>query len=172
MAALGSRTSTPPAIPLRYFSGLTSAPPSMAWLRDAKPLVTTITTTIVYEISIENVAQPALSPEERWLSYIRSLSGRNLATVTVTNAAERLWRKLRIAVPTIALPNASPTDEFGVSMSWNLDRHYLELDVSPFGDYDWYYRDRDNRTSSGESAQPVDAAPTEQLKTHLQTIFV
>lgn len=170
MATLNSRTSTQPPIPMiDVRGGRTSVEYASPFIR---ALMSTSQLKVVLErISFVNVAQAFLSDEERWLSYVRSLGARNLTTVVVAVATERLWRRLRTAIPRVTLPNASPTDDFGLSMSWNLDRHYLEIEVLPSGDYDWYYRDRDARTNSSESAQPVDAAPTELLKALLQTIF-
>lgn len=126
---------------------------------------------VLESVSFADIEQPDHSPEERWMSYIRSLAHRELATVGVAVATEHLWRRLRTAVPTITRPNASPTDELGLSMSWNRDRHYLEIEVHPSGEYDWFYRDRTDRLSDRQRAQPVEAAPTDKLKLHLKTMF-
>jgi len=128
-------------------------------------------TVSIAESSFAHVEQPDRSSEERWLSYIRSLAQRELATAGVAVATEHLWRQLRTAVPTITRPNASPTDELGLSMSWNRDRHYLEIEVHPSGEYDWFYRDRTDRLSDRQRALPVEAAPADKLKLHLKTMF-
>ena len=138
----------------------------------AKDQSTTGQLRVVLEtVSFADIEQPNRSPEERWMSYIRSLAHRELATAGVAVATEQLWRQLRTAVPTITRPNASPTDELGLSMSWNRDRHYLEIEVHPSGEYDWFYRDRTDRLSGRQRAQPVEAAPTDKLKLHLKTMF-
>jgi hypothetical protein len=122
-------------------------------------------------MSLANAEQAILSAEEQWLSYLRSLASRKLATPAVAVAAENLWRRLRASVPAITRPNASPTDEGGLSMSWNLGRHYLEIEIRPSAKYDWFYRDRDLGRSDRQRAQAVEAAPTDELKNHLVAIF-
>lgn len=122
-------------------------------------------------MSFANVEQTVLSPEERWLSYLRSLASRQLATPAVAAAAEHLWCGLLASVPTITRPNASPTDEGGLSMSWNLGRHYLEIEIRPSAKYDWFYRDRDLGQSDRQRAQTVDAAPSDVLNIHLIAMF-
>lgn len=126
---------------------------------------------VLETVSFADVEQPDRSSEERWMSYIRSLADRELATAGVAVATEQLWLQLRKTVPTITRPNASPTDELGLSMSWNRDRHYLEIEVHPSGEYDWFYRDRTDRLSDRQRSILVEAAPTDQLKLHLKTMF-
>jgi hypothetical protein len=118
-------------------------------------------------MSLANAEQPVLSPEEQWLSYLRSLASRKLATPPVAVAAEHFWRRLRASVPAIARPNASPTDDGGLSMSWNLGRHYLEIEIRSSSKYDWFYRDRDLGRSDRQRAQIVEEAPTDLLKSRL-----
>ncbi|HEX3068779.1 MAG TPA: hypothetical protein VHX14_09385 [Thermoanaerobaculia bacterium] len=122
-------------------------------------------------MSLANAEQPVLSPEEQWLSYLRSLARRKLATPAVAVAAENLWRGLRASLPAITRPNASPTDEGGLSMSWNLGRHYLEIEIRSSSKYDWFYRDRDLGRSDRQRAQIVEEAPTDVLKSRLVAIF-
>jgi hypothetical protein len=122
-------------------------------------------------MSLANAEQAVLSPEEQWLAYLRSLASRKLASSVVALAAEHLWHGLRASVPPITRPNASPTDEGGLSMSWNLGRHYLEIEIRPSAKYDWFYRDRDLGRSDRQRAQTVEAAPTDELKSHLVGIF-
>ena len=118
-------------------------------------------------MSLANAEQTVVSPEEQWLSYLRSLASRKLATPAVAVAAEHLWRGLRASVPAITRPNASPTDDGGLSMSWNLGKHYLEIEIRPSSRYDWFYRDRDLGRSGRQRAQTVETAPTDVLKSHL-----
>jgi hypothetical protein len=127
----------------------------------------TIDATYLAAMSLANAEQTVLSPEERWLSYLRSLASRQLASPAVAVAAEHLWRGLRASVPAVTRPNASPTDEGGLSMSWNLGRHYLEIEVRASSKYDWFYRDRDLGRSDRQRGQPAEAAPTDALKSRL-----
>jgi hypothetical protein len=124
---------------------------------------------MMVSMSFANAEQTVLSADERWLSYLQSLARREPSTVP--EAAEQLWLGLRASVPAISRPNASPTDDGGLSMSWNLGRHYLEIDTRPSGEYDWFYRDRDLGRSDRQRAQAVEAAPTDVLKSHLSAIF-
>jgi hypothetical protein len=158
-----------PKISYAAFRGRTSKNrlPWHGYDRTASPMVRVV----LEKLSFANIEQPIRSLEERWMSYVRSLADRQLATVGVAFATEQLWQRLRTAVPAITRPNASPTDELGLSMSWNRGRHYLEIEVHPSGEYDWFYRDRTGRVSDRQRAQPVEAAPTDKLKTHLKTMF-
>jgi hypothetical protein len=122
-------------------------------------------------MSFANVEPTVLSSEEQWFSYLRSLARRQLATPAVAVAAEHLWRGLQASEPAITRPNASPTDEGGLSMSWNLGKHYLEIEIRSSAEYDWFYRDRDLGCSDRQRAQVVEAAPTDALKSRLRAIF-
>lgn len=61
----------------------------------------------------------------------------------VTEAALELWTLLLERVPNIEVPQAGPTEDGGMLMAWDRDRHYFELEVSPSGRYDWFYRDHE-----------------------------
>lgn len=39
-------------------------------------------------------------------------------------------------------PNASPTDDGGILMSWTRGGHHLEIEVMPDARYEWFYRHR------------------------------
>ena len=41
-----------------------------------------------------------------------------------------------------ASPNASPTDDGGLLMSWTRGGHHLEIEVMPDATYEWFYRHR------------------------------
>lgn len=104
------------------------------------------------ELDIHNSKIAALRENagERWLRYLRSLPMRHLSTSTAAAASERLWTRLTEEIEAITPPNASPTDDGGVLMSWTRDAH-IEIEVMPDGTYEWFYRHRaTNTTRSGQ----------------------
>lgn len=89
------------------------------------------------------------NPSERWFRYLRSLPSRKLATSAAAAGAERLWVILKEELETVAPPNASPTDDGGVLMSWTHDGHHVEIEFTPAGTYEWFYRHRISDTTDG-----------------------
>ncbi|MGH7486324.1 MAG: hypothetical protein ACRD3J_21410 [Thermoanaerobaculia bacterium] len=110
-------------------------------------------------MSVENLSGSKLAAlqsdsVERWLAYLRSLPMRSLATENVAAATERLWSQLSDELDAlIPPPNASPTDDGGVLMSWQRNGRHLEVEMMPDGTYDWFYRHRASDTDeSGTDA--------------------
>src|SRR5205085_4721084 len=96
------------------------------------------------DIDIHNRKVAALreNVEERWTRYLRAMPMRRLATAASAAACERLWTRLSEEVERLLPPNASPTDEGGVLMSWTRGAHHVEIEVLPNGTYEWFYRHR------------------------------
>ena len=96
------------------------------------------------DIDIHNrrVAAPRENVHERWARYLRSLPLRHLATAEASAASERLWVRLVEEVEQLLPPNASPTDDGGILMSWTRDGRHLEIEVMPDASYEWFYRHR------------------------------
>ena len=87
------------------------------------------------------------NPFERWLRYLRSLPARGLASVSAAAAAERFWARLSEEVERATPPNASPTDDGGVLMSWTAHGHHVEVEIATSGTYEWFYRHRASDTT-------------------------
>lgn len=96
------------------------------------------------DIDIHNRRVAALreNVHERWARYLRSLPLRGLATAESAAASERLWTRLSEEVECLVPPNASPTDDGGILMSWTKGGHHLEIEVMPNARYEWFYRQR------------------------------
>lgn len=118
----------------------------------------------------ERLANLTHDPDERWLSYLRALPQRDLTADAVNDAMELLWQDLRRSVPNIHPPDASPTDDRTLLMSWDRDQHHLEIEVMPSGKYLWFYRDHD--VNSDEIGEGAPAEPlSEDLLAHARKIF-
>lgn len=85
--------------------------------------------------------------EDRLLSYLRSLAGKNLTTETVAVIAEQLWMRIRTADPSVQPPNATPTEDDGLRMSWIRNGYYLAIEVHADAHSTWYFRDTAARLS-------------------------
>lgn len=96
------------------------------------------------DLDIHNKRVAALreNTQERWARYLRSLPLRNLATAESAAASERLWTRLTEEIEQLVPPNASPTDDGGILMSWTKSGHHLEIEVMPDASYEWFYRHR------------------------------
>jgi hypothetical protein len=119
--------------------------------------------------------EPASAPSDnnRWLAYLTSLSDEHIVSQQVTRAAQILWNEMSLAVPAITPPNARPTDDDddaeGLRMSWNRNRAYLDIVISPSGLFEWFYTDITN-AYEGRSALPPNSPPDELL-TRLRGLF-
>lgn len=99
----------------------------------------------------QKLAELRENPPERWQRYIKSLPMRHLATSAAAGTSERLWVQLAEEIERVSPPNASPTDEDGVLMSWTRNGHHLEIEVMNDGAYEWFYRHRASNTTDGGS---------------------
>jgi hypothetical protein len=101
---------------------------------------------------------------QRWTDYIRSLSERQVITPLVSSTVDKLWATLRQSVPKIYPPDASPTDDGTLLMSWIREEHHLEIEVMASGAYIWFYRNHKlNKDYIGEGS------PAGDLSTELLT---
>lgn len=123
------------------------------------------------ELDIHNTKLTALRQhaEERWLIYLRSLPMRQLSSADASAAAERLWTRLTEEIDAITPPNASPTDEGGVLMSWTRGAH-VEIEVLGDGTYEWFYRDR--RSDTTRSGEVADESVPDELLVRLREVLV
>jgi hypothetical protein len=109
----------------------------------------------------------AVEPDatELFIEYLRSLPTRRLATSTVADAAEAVWRSISSVVTALPPPNAGPVDDNAIRMSWIAPNRYIEIDVSVYG-YDWFFRDTATRESDFGGGQITEPLP-ENLLTRL-----
>ena len=113
-----------------------------------------------------------LDAEERWLAYLKSLSERKLANEGVSTVAQQLWYRLRQLDGAIRPPNARPTDDGGMRMSWTENGRYLEIEIAAdAATFEWFYRDTSAKISDGDDAIPVTETPN-QLLSRLRDLIV
>jgi hypothetical protein len=114
---------------------------------------------------------PVSASALRWIDYIRSLSKGNLVATTVEHATDLLWRQLCQSLPSIYPPDASPTEDGTLLMSWLRDEHHFEIEVMPSERYVWFYRNHElNRDYIGEGS-PSEALTPEFME-RARAVFV
>ena len=111
------------------------------------------------DIHNQKVAELRSNPAERWVRYLRSLPPRHLTSEAAAAAAERFWTQLLEEVDSLTPPNASPTDEGGVLMSWTDKGHHVEVEFAPTGEYEWFYRHRASNTTDGAPVEDESISP-------------
>jgi hypothetical protein len=93
---------------------------------------------------------------------------RQLASPNAAAASERLWTQLTEEIHDLTPPNASPTDEGGVLMSWTCDAH-VEIEVLLDGTYEWFYRDR--RSDTTRSGEVTDETLPDEVVVRLREVL-
>lgn len=90
----------------------------------------------------------------QWTRYLTEMTMRGKLSLAVMEAARELWDFILERAPAAQVPHAGPTENGGLQMVWDNERHHLEFEVSPSGRYDWFYRDRetDRYTGAEDSA--------------------
>jgi hypothetical protein len=109
------------------------------------------------------VAASGRSPdvEERWQAYVDSLPARNLASSDVAGACDQLWINLYELVADIVPPDAGPTNDGGLLMSWDQKGRHLEIEVYPDTSYEWFFRERTANVTESGTARTVDTISDE-----------
>ena len=122
------------------------------------------------DLHISRLANLPKNAVDRWHAYLSSLPLRHLATERAAAATEGLWNELseELEAP-IPPPNASPTDDAGVLMSWQLNGHHLEIEVMPDGAYEWFYRHR--VSDMDESGSDESGEVSDRLLVRLREVF-
>jgi hypothetical protein len=106
---------------------------------------------------------------ERWLTYIESLDDKKLTTSAVVTTAESLWHTIAKSSKSIMPPNARPTDDEGLRLSWNRKNSYLEILISGDGMYEWFYTDSNNVFDSADGLS-LESDPSALLE-HIVRLF-
>jgi hypothetical protein len=114
----------------------------------------------------------SLAENERfkWTKYLTDISARGRLSHSVTDKALVVWKFLLEQVPTIGAPHAGPTEDGGLQMVWDRERHHLEIEILPSGRYDWFYRDRQtDKHRDGENCAVGDYS--EELRSVIRRIW-
>jgi hypothetical protein len=69
----------------------------------------------------------------------------------------------------ITPPNASPTDDDGILMSWTCNGRHLEIEMMSDGTYEWFYRHRASNTAEG--GENNDETLAEPLLAHIREVM-
>lgn len=109
-------------------------------------------------------AQASTSVEDRWLGYLDSLAKRQLTSDDVASASEQLWFNLAENSVTLTPPDASPTNDGGLLMSWDREGRHLEIEVLPDLSYEWFYRERLADVTENDEAASVDVVSPELVR--------
>lgn len=104
-----------------------------------------------------------ITVDERWQAYLESLAGRNLTSGDVAAAGKRMWAMLRRIVPTLSVPDASPTNQGGLLISWDLVGEHLEIEILADLSYEWFYRERANDLSADGDQPSTETIPGDLL---------
>ena len=104
---------------------------------------------------------PTTPAVERWGVYLRSLQTRGLTSGDVAVAAEQLWSSLRGSVASVTPPDASPSNDGGLLMSWDRNGLHMELEVLADCTYEWFFRQRSLDISEGGAEVSVDTISPE-----------
>lgn len=106
----------------------------------------------------------------QWTRYLSQMTARGKLSRAVTEAALALWGFMQLHVPGIEVPHAGPTQDGGLLMVWDKGRHHFELEVSPSGRYDWFYRDRQTDNYWGAEDRTV-GDYSQELKTFISQVW-
>jgi hypothetical protein len=106
--------------------------------------------------------------EQRWRTYLDALPAQHWSSPEVVAAARRVWLRLRNHVEAITPPDASPTEDGTLIMSWSQNEHHLEIEIMPNDTYVWFYRHHaSDREAYGDGVR-TDALPQELIESALQ----
>jgi hypothetical protein len=108
----------------------------------------------------------SLRSNEKWRAFVVSLAkppwtftGEHVAAVTT------LWEDLNTRFSyTLPLPLTQPTNDGNIQLAWDQGRHYVEIDVCPDGQLEWFYRDRETNELDGTEDDPESAVSEALLR--------
>lgn len=107
--------------------------------------------------------------EEVLRSYLEQVRERGHVSADIAGAAWAAWQKLRDATDhQLMVPNAGAGPNGEILLSWDLEEHHFELELSPAEPPYYFYRNRvSGKTWGAEQAyhEPVPAAAVERLRT-------
>jgi len=105
----------------------------------------------------------------RWSTYLKSIADRGVTTSEAAGTAQMLWKRIARRETNAPLPNARPTEEKGLRLSWNRAGCSLEILVNADGRFGWFYTDT-NDTYDAEDDLSADAS-LDRLFSHFRDLF-
>lgn len=97
--------------------------------------------------------------KEQWTTYLKAINERGIVTALAAHAASAIWNAIARCLAAAVPPNARPTDDQGLRLSWNRAGRYIEILIAPDGSFEWFYTDTNNAYEGGEdfaTGEPVD----------------
>lgn len=104
-----------------------------------------------------------------WLAYLKSIDGRKIATSPAAGTAQGIWKTIERSSSAILPPNARPTEEGGLRLSWNRGGRYVEVLIAPDGTFEWFYTDTNDVYDGAEDLSL--GAAVDSLLARLRDMF-
>lgn len=93
-----------------------------------------------------------------WQAYLASLGERGLSP-SHAREVSRLWKQTCAVVGGLAEPQAAPTPEGALLLSWDNGDHHVDVEVFDGGRLEWFYSHRSTGEHDGEEGALEDGVP-------------
>lgn len=98
-----------------------------------------------------------ISEEKEFEKYLANLEKDPVKLSFVfAEQVKATWQMIKHKYSTAPLPVAGPGGELGFQFAWNTEDHYLEIDIGPNGDVEWFFADRKMDWTEGSEGFPED----------------
>jgi len=100
-----------------------------------------------------------------WQTYLDTITHPN-GEFGPAHVAEvkRLWESLRQDLGyRLPLPLTQPTNDGSIQLAWDAGRFYVEIDVRPSGELEWFFRDRVSNELAGTEDDAISELSPELL---------
>lgn len=140
---------------LAYWPGQGSAATSM------KPVAAA-----VYTLAHRRGSAVTAEVDRPWQTYLDTITRphgeHSPAHVT---EVKRLWKNLRRELgDRLPLPLTQTTGSGSIQLAWDAGRFYVEIDVRPSGELEWFFRDRVNNELDGTEDEPISEVSPDLLR--------
>jgi hypothetical protein len=99
----------------------------------------------------------------RWGAFLASLSESHGSVVA--QAVRRAWSAILAVAPESALPIVeSGSDERQVKLTWSTERYRFDVDFTPDGRLEWFFRDRATNEVTGTLDEPERDVPPSAIQ--------
>jgi hypothetical protein len=107
-----------------------------------------------------------INRDRPWRDYLDGLSRpRGGISFTHVSKVKQLWDTLGDRLgQRLPLPLTKPTSSGAIQLAWDAGRYYVEIDVLPAGELEWFFRDRESKEVDGTDEDPVVGLPPELVE--------